>query len=111
MQVQFIPRHIGFLMVEGFTMIAFANAIEAFRMANYVSKQDLYRFSVAGLVNGHTNASNHISVNHTASMADLLSCDMVFVCGGFDLSNMDSAALRSWLQRLGQQNMPWPMQV
>ena len=105
MQQQTVKRHIGFLMVEGFTMIAFANAIEAFRMANYVSKQDLYRFSVAGLVNGHTNASNHISVNHTANMADLLTCDMVFVCGGFDLAKMNNGALKVWLQRLGQQNM------
>ena len=40
MQAQKEGRHIGFLMVEGFTMIAFANAIEAFRMAKYVSKQD-----------------------------------------------------------------------
>ena len=98
-------RHIGFIVLEGFTMIAFSNAIEAFRMANYVTKQDLYRFSVAGLVNGHTAASNHISVNHTTQMADLLTCDIVFVCGGFDLGKLSNGMLRVWLQRLAQKGI------
>ena len=32
-------QHIGFVLVDGFSMIAFSNAVEAFRMANNVTKK------------------------------------------------------------------------
>ncbi|WP_312265542.1 GlxA family transcriptional regulator [Neisseria sp.] len=95
-------HQIGFVLLEGFSMIAFSNAIEAFRMANYVSNQDLYHFPVTGLTGAHTSASNHISVNHTAQMSDLLRCDLIFVCGGFDLNKLKNSGLRTWLQRYAQ---------
>ena len=98
-------QHIGFVLVDGFSMIAFSNAVEAFRMASYMTQKSLYRFSVAGLGNGHTAASNHISINHTAQMASLLECDMIFVCGGFDLAKFNSSNLRHWLQRYAQQGI------
>lgn len=98
-------RHIGFVVLEGFTMITFSNAIEAFRMANYVTKHPLYRFSVAGLIHDRTLASNHISINHSAPMEDLLTCDLVFVCGGYDLSSQKNSALRAWLQRFAKHNI------
>ena len=38
--------HFGFLLLPDFSMIAFVNAVEALRMANYVSRRPLYRWSV-----------------------------------------------------------------
>ena len=106
MTMQAPKRQIGFVLLEGFSMIAFSNAIEAFRMANYVSTENLYGFSVAGLsADGHTSASNHISVNHTAQMAELLNCQLIFVCGGFDLSKLKNTGLRTWLQRFAQKGI------
>ncbi|MBW4009778.1 hypothetical protein HG532_07025 [Moraxella osloensis] len=32
-------KKIGFLLIDGFTMMAFSNVIEPLRMANYVSSQ------------------------------------------------------------------------
>lgn len=98
-------RHIGFILLDNFSMIAFSNAVESFRMANYVSARPLYRFSVAGLNGGYTVASNGLSVNHTAEWEDLSSCDVIFVCGGFDLSKLHNSALRNILQRLAKQGM------
>ncbi len=99
-------HHIGFIVPDGFSMIAFSNAIEAFRMANYVRQQELYHLSVAGLVGSHSLASNNIAVIHTAQMHELLTCDLVFVCGGFDLNRLNNHSLRMWLQRLAQKNIP-----
>lgn len=93
-------RHIGFLLTEGFSMIAFSNAIETFRMANYTTKEHLYHFSVVGLVGDSTKASNHIGIEHSTSSENLALCDIVFVCGGFDVSKLRSPELRSCLQKL-----------
>ena len=40
--------HVGFLMLEKFSMIAFASAIETLRMANYLSGKPLYSGNGAG---------------------------------------------------------------
>ncbi|MGO3859465.1 GlxA family transcriptional regulator [Neisseriaceae bacterium CLB008] len=102
----FKKHRIGFIVLDGFSMIAFSNAIEAFRMANYVRQQELYHFHVAGLVGSHSLASNNIAVIHTAQMHQLLTCDLVFVCGGFDLQKLNNHSLKTWLQRLAQQSIP-----
>ncbi len=99
-------HHIGFIVSDGFSMIAFSNAIEAFRMANYVTQQELYRFSVAGLVGSHSQSSNSVSVIHTAQMSQLLECDLVFMCGGFDLGKLNNQSLRMWLQRIAYKKIP-----
>ena len=38
MKTSFQAKRIGFLLLDGFSMIAFSNAVEVFRMANYVEK-------------------------------------------------------------------------
>ncbi len=38
--------HFAFMPLPNFTMIAFTNAIEVLRMANYLSGQELYRWSI-----------------------------------------------------------------
>lgn len=38
--------HFAFMLLPNFTMIAFTNAVEVLRMANYLSGQPIYRWSV-----------------------------------------------------------------
>ena len=45
-------RHFGFLVLPGFSMIAFTNAIEPLRMANQLAEGELYRWSVYSLEGG-----------------------------------------------------------
>lgn len=98
-------RHIGFILLDGFSMIAFANAIDVFRMANYVSGQSLYRVSVTGLSDRESVASNGLAVSHTVALEELLESDLVFVCGGFDLRKLSNGCLKNWLQRFAQKNI------
>jgi AraC family transcriptional regulator, glycine betaine-responsive activator len=60
MKTSFQATRIGFLLLDGFSMIAFSNAVEVFRMANYVEKSHLYQWNVTGLDGHHTCASNGI---------------------------------------------------
>lgn len=99
------PRRLGFLLIDGFTMIAFANAIEPFRMANYASAQTLYTWKVAGLAGSYTAASNGLQVNHTDMPERLLECDLVLVCGGYQIKHLVSPAIRSLLQRLAARDI------
>ena len=87
------PRRIGFLLINGFTMLAFSNIIEPLRMANYVSEQLLYSWVVAGFDDNKTSSSNGIKLSHTAPLDYLLTCDLVFVCGGHQTDYLESSKL------------------
>lgn len=76
------PIHIGFVLLRNYSMIAFANAIECFRMANYASRRTLYTWRVVTPYDTMATASNGLSLAPTTSDEDLDGCDMVFVCGG-----------------------------
>ena len=55
--------HFAFMPLPNFTMIAFTNAIEVLRMANYLSGQPLYRWSVISPDGGPVTASNGLTVD------------------------------------------------
>ena len=94
------PRRIGFLLINGFTMLAFSNIIEPLRMANYVSGKLLYSWVVAGMDDNKTSSSNGIKLSHTAPLDYLLTCDLVFVCGGHQTNYLESSKLITLIQRL-----------
>ncbi|QRX81493.1 GlxA family transcriptional regulator [Glaciimonas sp. PAMC28666] len=76
--------HFAFLPLYNFTMIAFSNAIEVLRMANYLEGKALYRWSVITPEGGMVCASNGLSVKSgRPDPADIP--DVVFVCGGTEI--------------------------
>lgn len=95
-------RQIGFILTEGFSMIGFSNAIEVFRMANYVRQSELYRCRVGGK-GAATAASNGIAVCHNTAVEDLDGCELIFVCGGFDLNGMQGGVFAPHIRRLAKQ--------
>ena len=92
-------ERIGFLLLERYSMIAFANAVEVLRMANRLSGKPLYEWRVCGAAGEHTPCSNGLEVRCTASLADLDDCDLVFVCGGIDVRAATTEAVRHDLRR------------
>lgn len=74
----------GFLPLDHFSMIAFANAVEVLRMANYIERETLYRWSVIGPVARTVTASNGLAVEAQA-FDDVDQPEIVFVCGGVDI--------------------------
>jgi AraC family transcriptional regulator, glycine betaine-responsive activator len=89
----------AFMALPNFTMIAFSNAIEVLRMANYLSGQTLYRWSVVSPDGGPVMASNGLSVM-TQPIASLQEQpDIVFVCGGVDVQRATDNAHLSALRR------------
>src|ERR1700740_1718740 len=97
--------HFAFMPLPDFTMIAFTNAIEVLRMANYLSGQSLYRWSVITPDGGPVPASNGIAVD-TVCAENLDAPDIVFVCGGVDVQRMTTPAHLSMLRRFARLGIP-----
>lgn len=91
--------HIGFILLPDYSMIAFANAVETLRMANYISRQPLYRWTVVSPDQTAARASNGLAVGSTGDAASLADCDTVFVCGGVNIRNNTDDAVRQLLRQ------------
>jgi transcriptional regulator GlxA family with amidase domain len=91
--------HIGFVLLRNYSMIAFANAIEVLRMANYLSRETLYRWTVVCADGDAAEASNGLSLQSAGSLEALDACDAVFVCGGVEVQAATTEQLRQDLRR------------
>ncbi|WP_265258613.1 GlxA family transcriptional regulator [Verminephrobacter aporrectodeae] len=98
--------HVGFILLPDYSMIAFANAVETLRMANYLSRRALYRWSVLSPDQTAVPASNGLAITASADPANLPGCDMVFVCGGVDVRRNTSDAVRRLLRRCASFGVP-----
>ncbi len=77
-------RHIGFLVLPGFSMIAFTNAIEPLRMANQLAAGELYRWSVYSLEGGPVIAGDGLTAMPTRCVDEGALPEVLLVCGGAD---------------------------
>jgi transcriptional regulator GlxA family with amidase domain len=97
----------AFLTLPDYSMIALTNAVEPLRMANRVSGQAAYDWTIASLDGHPALASNGLTLTPTARLADVISqVDLVFVCGGINVREAVSPALLTVLRRLAAKRMP-----
>lgn len=84
--------------VPNFSMIAFVNALEVLRMANQVSGDDSFEWSVSGIDGGSVRASNGLVIP-AFSGGRMDEADMVFVCGGSDIERTTTPAHLDLMKR------------
>src|SRR6202166_4493072 len=99
------PTHFGFLTLRQYSMIAFTNAIEPLRMANYLAEDIIYRWSVYTLDGLPVPASNGLTVAHTERIDEHALPDILFVCGGVDVQHVVDDALIHSLRRLARKRI------
>ncbi len=92
-------KHVSFLTLNNFSMVAFSNAIEILRMANYLIGEEAYRWSVITPDGRPVQASNGLSFLETTTLETSGKPDMLLVCGGVDVQ---AATVPSVIQLLKQ---------
>jgi transcriptional regulator GlxA family with amidase domain len=98
------PEHFGFLQVPGYSMIAFASAIEPLRMANRHSGRDLYRWSVYTIDGLPEKASNGLEITPDDGIDKAGDISILFVCGGVDVADAWSRQLQFALRRIAKRS-------
>lgn len=96
--------HFAFMPLPSFTMIAFTNAIEVLRMANYLSGQELYRWSIVSPGGGPVTASNGLAID-TRPADSIDRPDILFVCGGIDVQRSTTADHLATLRRAAREGI------
>lgn len=75
-------RSYAFVIVPGFTLLAFASAVEPLRIANQLSQQPLYRWRVLSETGGPVASSSGIPVAAEGRLDALDKDTRLFVCAG-----------------------------
>ena len=80
-------KHVAFLILNNFSLIAFSNAIEILRMANYLLGETVYQWSVITVDDQPVAASNGLAFANTSQLDFANMPDVLLVCGGVNIQN------------------------
>ena len=95
----------AFLTLDNYSMIALVNAVEPLRMANIVTGQSAYEWSIVTLQGQPASASNGLHIAPTLALERLARPDILFVCGGVDIAASVTPAITAALRRLAEHGM------
>jgi transcriptional regulator GlxA family with amidase domain len=93
------PERFVFLLLENFTLIAFAGAIEPLRIANRMAGRTLYEWQVVSDTGGPVTASNGVVVQVDAGLAELGREAAIVVVGGLQVKQAITRSVLTWLRR------------
>ena len=92
-------RRFIFLLLDRFTLMAFASAIEPLRLANQVSGEKLYDWKLATEDGGDVTCSNGTVMRADMGLGEVTRDDTVMVCGGIDVAEATTKPILAWLRR------------
>lgn len=96
---------IGFLLLPGYSGLAFSSAMDPLRMANQLSEKTLYEWPII-TVDGHpVAASNGTRIAPDAAIGGAGALDLLFVCGGTRIQQACDKRVLGWLHRLANQGV------
>jgi len=100
-----LKRRFAFLTLPNYSLIALSTAVEALRMANRVTQEDVYHWTIASLDGSPQTASSGLSMSPTQAIEAIGPVDIVFVCGGVDVEHAVTTDLLAVLRRLAQRHV------
>ncbi len=105
-RVELPKSKFAFLTLPRYSMIALSSAVETLRMANMVTGQAVYDWTLVSLDGQPTPASNGLQMTPTIALQQLGAVDILFVCGGVDVQAAATPKILSSLRRLAERRMP-----
>jgi transcriptional regulator GlxA family with amidase domain len=92
------PQSIGFLLLDNFTLISLASAMEPLRMANQLSGKELYRCFTLSKNGLPVSASDGLLITPDAGLDNAPALNVLIVCGGVDIQHSVTREHVLWLQ-------------
>ena len=93
------PQRYVFLLLDRFTLVSFAAAIEPLRLANRIAGRTLYDWRLLGEGGAAATCSNGSRIMLDGGLEDGSRGDTILVCGGLDVARATSRPVLAWLRR------------
>ncbi len=92
------PEEFVFLLLDGFTHLALSSSLEVLRVANLLSGQELYRWSLMAPNGQSQTSSNGLVTMVDSDLKDLRHGTNLYVVSGIDAQTKTSERLNSYLR-------------
>ena len=99
------PRRFVFVLMENFTLLSFASAVESLRIANRMSGTAMYEWRIIGEGGNTVSCSAGTAFQLDGDLEELSRDDTVMICGGIDIQSATSKKLLNWLRREARRGM------
>ncbi|MEM9063708.1 MAG: GlxA family transcriptional regulator [Pseudomonadota bacterium] len=96
------PTRVTFLLIEAFSMLSVASALEPLRQANRLLGREAYAWKLISHDGSPLAASNGMRVAAEGALTDEGKPDFLFVCAGLDADPPYRARLNAGLQKLAR---------
>jgi transcriptional regulator GlxA family with amidase domain len=99
------PRHIGFLLIPGFSLLSYASAVEPLRAANRLSGRTLYTWTHVSAQGRPVEASSGLAIATDKAIGDHFPLDTILVCAGGNPALHRNVRTLSWLRKLARRGV------
>ncbi|MFO6463166.1 GlxA family transcriptional regulator [Jannaschia sp. KMU-145] len=93
------PRKFIFVLLDRFTLMCFASAVDALRIANRMAGAELYSWELVGEGGGTITCSAGTSFMLDRDLEEISRDDALLLVGGIDVASATTKRLVSWLRR------------
>jgi transcriptional regulator GlxA family with amidase domain len=93
------PRRFVFVLLENFTLLSFASALDCLRLANRHTPDPLYTWTLIGEGGDMVTCSTDTTFKLDDDLIDLHRDDTVILCGGLDIQSATTKKVLAWLRR------------
>ena len=93
------PRRFVFVLMDQFTMLCFASAIESLRIANRTAGKKLYSWSIIGEDGENATCSNGCTFHLDSDFVELERDDTIMLCGGIGIQQATTKKVLNWTRR------------
>jgi len=92
-------RRFVFVLMNQFTMLCFASALESLRIANRTAGQKLYSWKIIGEGGETARCSNGCMFQLEDDLTELDRDDTIMLCGGLDVGDATTKKTLNWIRR------------
>ncbi len=93
------PKRFAFVLLDNFTMLCFAAAIEALRIANRTSGSEIYNWQILSENGEAVSCSNGCMFGVDSELNERDRDDTIMLCGGVDIQSVTTKKLLNWVRR------------
>ncbi|MCK0094447.1 GlxA family transcriptional regulator [Yoonia sp. F2084L] len=93
------PRRFVFVLMDNFTMLCFAAALESLRIANRTAGKELYKWKIMSENGDEATCSNGCVFRVDSALAELDRDDTIMLCGGVDVQQATTKRTLNWIRR------------
>ncbi|MBC7154678.1 MAG: GlxA family transcriptional regulator [Rhodobacteraceae bacterium] len=99
------PQSVVFLLLDRFTLMSFAGAIEPLRLANRLSGHRLYDWSLVSDGGNPTTCSAGLTLGVDGGLTEIDRDAVILVCGGLDVQSATTLNVLNWLRRMARKGV------